>query len=317
MENLRNGVKIAAIVVTYNRKELLADCIECLINQSQKCDIIVIDNASTDGTCDYIESFIKKGEVLYFNTGENLGGAGGFHFGIKKVLEMCYDYVWIMDDDSMPEENALKELYGALYMNKEWGYVSSEVYWVDGSLCRMNLQRNVDYKLITNSVEVETQVLTSTFVSLLIPARTIYDVGLPIKEFFIWADDAEYTRRISMKYKCYMIPKSKVTHRCASNIGGNIVLDSEERLSRYKYAFRNDTYVSRREGIFGIIKAIARIPYYSILVLFKAKTKKWERIKIIHSSTIKGFAFNPPIEYLNEGKSASLTAVKIMSKNSQ
>ena len=94
-------MKIAAVVVTYNRKEYLLNNISHLLNQeNNNLDIIIIDNASTDGTKDAIEEFIINNQVIYVNTGMNLGGAGGFNYGIKFAYELNYDYIWIMDDDT-------------------------------------------------------------------------------------------------------------------------------------------------------------------------------------------------------------------------
>ena len=63
--------KVAAIVVTYNRKQLLKSCIESLLNQSLKADIIVVDNMSTDGTREMLEDFIAEKKIIYHSTGRN------------------------------------------------------------------------------------------------------------------------------------------------------------------------------------------------------------------------------------------------------
>lgn len=83
--------RTAALIVTYNRKELLTQCIEALLEMP--CDIIVIDNASTDGTEATLSSFIGSGQISYHNTGANLGGAGGFNFAIKTALKQGYEYM--------------------------------------------------------------------------------------------------------------------------------------------------------------------------------------------------------------------------------
>ena len=106
-----NSMKIAAIVVTFNRKELLKENIKCLLNQTMKdlFDIIIIDNHSTDDTRSEINIYIKNKDIIYKDTGSNLGGAGGFQFGIKYAAEHNYDYIWVMDDDCMPTKTALEE----------------------------------------------------------------------------------------------------------------------------------------------------------------------------------------------------------------
>ncbi len=103
--------KVIAVVVTYNRKELLKECIEALINQDYKnCEILIVDNASTDGTKEFIEKYIKDSKIIYKNTGSNLGGAGGFNYGIRKACELGCDFVWVMDDDWIVKKDTLTKL---------------------------------------------------------------------------------------------------------------------------------------------------------------------------------------------------------------
>lgn len=300
--------KIAAVVVTYNRKDLLLECLSCLQNQnfsdaSQACetslDILVIDNASTDGTSKALKPLANTKQILYFNTGSNLGGAGGFNYGMRKAVELGYDYVWVMDDDCMPHEDTLQEFLKAdAQLNGQYGYISSVCRWTDGSICTMNTQRHPLTKNITDfSPELQPCTLAS-FVSLFVPARIIKELGLPIKDFFIWSDDWEFTRRISRKYPCYLAGKSVVTHKSKSNGVGNIALDSEEKISRYKLAYRNDVVFYRREGAKGYGYILVRGLYHVLLVLTKAKSKKGERLKTIIQGNLEGLKFHPKIEYI-------------------
>lgn len=300
--------KIAAVVVTYNRRDLLLECLSCLQNQnfsdaSQACetslDILVIDNASTDGTSKALKPLANTKQILHFNTGSNLGGAGGFNYGMRKAVELGYDYVWVMDDDCMPHEDTLQEFLKAdAQLNGQYGYISSVCRWTDGSICTMNTQRHPLTKNITDfSPELQPCTLAS-FVSLFVPARIIKELGLPIKDFFIWSDDWEFTRRISRKYPCYLAGKSVVTHKSKSNGVGNIALDSEEKISRYKLAYRNDVVFYRREGAKGYGYILVRGLYHVLLVLTKAKSKKGERLKTIIQGNLEGLKFHPEIEYV-------------------
>lgn len=301
--------KIAAVVVTYNRKDLLLECLSCLQNQnfsdaSQACetslDILVIDNASTDGTSKALKPLANTKQILYFNTGSNLGGAGGFNYGMRKAVELGYDYVWVMDDDCMPHEDTLLGFLNAdAQLNGEYGYLSSVCRWIDGNICTMNTQRHpLTKNIIDFSPDIQPVTLAS-FVSLFVPARIIKELGLPIKDFFIWSDDWEFTRRISRKCPCYLIGKSVVTHKSKSNGVGNIALDSEEKISRYKLAYRNDVVFYRREGIKGYSYIFVRGLYHAFLVLTKAKSKKGERLRTILKGNLEGLRFHPKIEYIN------------------
>ena len=289
--------KIAAVVVTYNRKGLLIECLDHLLDQTFNAfDILIIDNHSTDGTLEAIDSYLDNPRINYKDTGSNLGGAGGFQFGIKEAYNLKYEYVWLMDDDSLPKPEALKKLVEAYDELDHPGFLSSKVLWTDGELCKINIQRSSLTRNITEFGEKYIQAAIASFVSLYVSMDVIKDVGLPIKEFFIWTDDWEYTRRISLKYKCYVVTESEVIHKTKSNAGANIAIDSEDRIERYRYAYRNEMYLYKREGMKGMIHVFMRTPLHICRVLRYSKSKKSYRIGVILKSTCDGIRFNPLIE---------------------
>lgn len=302
--------RIAAVVVTYNRKDLLKECLDCLRAQdyssytnasNTELDILVIDNASTDGTHDALSSSIETNAITYFNTGSNLGGAGGFNYGMRKAVELNYDYIWVMDDDCMPHQDTLLGFLNAVdQLNNNFGFLSSVCKWTDGSICTMNVQRHPLTKNITDFSPAIQPATLASFVSLFVPVKIVKELGLPIKDFFIWSDDWEFTRRISRKYPCYLIGISVVTHKSKSNGVGNIALDSEEKIDRYKLAYRNDVVFYRREGLKGYAYIFVRGLYHAFLVLTKAQSKKGKRLKTILQGNIEGLRFHPQIEYITK-----------------
>ena len=192
---------VIAVVVTYNRKKLLLECIKALKSQSYKCDILIVNNASTDDTEETILKLQNK-NLLYANTGKNIGGAGGFNFGIKLVVENYdYKYVWLMDDDTIPNETSLQELIKAKeLLNNDFGFLASKPLWIDGSYCYMNNVGFESKKWMEDANLIEYglfRIRSSSFVSCFIKTDVVREVGLPIKDFFIWDDDTEYTSRIT------------------------------------------------------------------------------------------------------------------------
>lgn len=300
--------EVVAIVVTYNRKEFLKKSIKALLEQerAELCDILVVDNASTDGTRDEILELINSRKIIYVNTGENLGGAGGFNYGVKEALKLGYKYMWLMDDDCIVYKDSLNELLIAdKQLNGKYGFLSSVVLWRDGTVCKMNKQ-----KITSNWFEQEELLkygllatYYATFVSFFIKRDIVQEIGLPIKEFFIWGDDVEYTNRISKKYNCFIVGKSQVLHDTKNNEGSNIARDEVSRLNRYKFAYRNEMYIARKNGVKGIVRQIAKICLHMFRVLAKNKNghrlKKWS---IILANSIKGIFFNPKVEIISEGK---------------
>ncbi|MGN1080755.1 MAG: glycosyltransferase family 2 protein [Acutalibacteraceae bacterium] len=292
--------KTAAIVVTYNRKNCLIQNIKHLLEQDRAdFDILIIDNASTDGTKEAVKDFLSNGNVLYFNTGDNLGGAGGFNFGMRKAVEAGYDYIWIMDDDCYVHTDTLSRLFEAdKKLEGKYGFLSSIAYFTDGSLCNMNIQKTTIKDKIEDYDSPLVRIVMATFVSAFFKADVIKKFGLPIKEFFIWSDDLEYTRRISRELPCYAVTNSKVTHAMNSNNKVNIATESADRLSRYGYLYRNEVFVYSREGLGGKFYLFARVCFHIIKVILKSNGSRFAKIKTILKSYFSGFKFHPPIEYI-------------------
>lgn len=297
---------VAAVVVTYNRKQLLLECLDCLeaqdlarLGDSYELSVIVVDNASTDGTEEALEPYVASGRISYFNTGENLGGAGGFNYGMRVAVEAGHDYVWVMDDDCMTHPDTLRELLLAGEgLEGDYGYLTSVCLWTDGNPCTMNRQRHPLHTTIEDfSPELQPCTLAS-FVSLFVPADVIAELGLPIKDFFIWTDDWEFTRRVSRKYPCYVAGTSIVTHKCKVNGAGNVALDSGERIARFRLAYRNDIVLYRGEGASGYAYVLARDLNHLARIALEAKGRKLERARAVVGGTIEGLRFHPQIEYV-------------------
>lgn len=285
---------ILAVVVTYNRLEMLKDCLLYLLHQSiDAFDILVVNNNSSDGTDEYLREFVCP-RLNYINTNENLGGAGGFNLGLKYAVKNRYDYAWLIDDDVNPDKNALKELLKASCCLSDFGYLAGSVYDKENKLCLMNIPTYVKNMEIINNYK---RIKSSTFVSFFIKIAIVKEIGLPIQEFFIWADDIEYTLRISNKYPCYEVPDSHVTHLVAYNVGSSIYKDLPERIGRYFFSYRNEYYIykhRKRNLLFFYVKCL----YDIVRIIFLAKNKKVERIKVLLAGFWAGIKFNPSIEMI-------------------
>lgn len=299
---------IIAIVVTYNRLNKLKQCISTIETQKTQCDILIINNNSTDKTAEWIEKYNSNNKIHVFTTETNIGGAGGFNIGIKKAYELGYKYMWLMDDDCFVHNETLQNLINAAdKLDDKFGWLSSVSLWIDNNPCLMNKQKiskNFYDKinLLTDSLLAATQ---ATFVSLLITRMTIKKIGLPIKDFFIWGDDIEFTRRIAVRKNIpsYIVGNSIVTHAMEENNGSNIATDSADRINRYKYAYRNEAFLFRQEGIYGIMYFITKCFYNIFRILTKSSNNKIKRLYILIKSSIYGLIwYSPKIETITENE---------------
>lgn len=293
---------VLAIVVTYNRKNMLHECLSALLLQTIPCDILIIDNASTDGTNDMINNEFNFKNIIYHNTGKNVGGAGGYNIGLKKACAINgYRYFWLMDDDCIVNDDSLEKILDAdEKLNCRWGFLSSKVLWKDGSICKTNVQRKKVAKKINDFTSELVNVDYASFVSLFIKKEDVLKVGLPIKDFYIWTDDLEYTRRLTMNVgKGYLVNESIVIHKCKENIGVDISKDSIDRLDRYRYIYRNDVYTFKREGISGWMFLLSRYIYHIIKIILSFNDIVC-KIKIMTKGYIDGMSFNPIVEYVDK-----------------
>lgn len=291
---------ICCVVVTYNRKELLIECIEAILNQTYKLKkIIIIDNNSTDGT----EKILGEKDVLsipyiqYLKLDKNIGGAGGFSKGVREALKDSYDWVWLMDDDTIPLPNALEELIYSLQTVKEknLSFLCSKVIGVsDEEMNIPNISKRVSENgyniwmkyLNKGIVEVE----SATFVSVLINYDGIRKVGLPWEKFFIWGDDIEYTLRLSKNYgPGYVVGKSIVVHKRIGAKNLSIIEENDiNRLNMYKYKFRNEMLLLEYMNFSGKVKSIIAIFLFMFKVLIKSEEKKLKKFYIVLSATLNG-----------------------------
>lgn len=297
--------KILALVVTYNRKKLLEENINALLNQDySEFDILIVDNASTDGTKEFMENYQNNEKILYENTGANLGGAGGFHYGLKKAVELGYDYCWLMDDDTIPNQDALKILIDkSNEIENEFSYLCSYVEWTDGSPCKMNqVLASRDWFKEADKLHKNRMLPASscTFVSVFINLEITKKVGLPVRQMFIYGDDHEYTKRLSKEKPGYFVFDSVVVHKMGSNQGYQIEDIPEERIARYFYDSRNRLYRAKKDELREIVGYFYWLFTSFGKILTKSKNKKLYRMWVIIKGFGAGIFFNPKIEFAEQ-----------------
>lgn len=289
-------MKVTAVVVTYNRLTLLKECIAALLAQDyDNMDILLVDNHSTDGTVEYIKTLLKENseriKALFLE--ENTGGSGGFHAGVKEAIKSDADWLWLMDDDTIPDKDACTELCKAVDIigtENKIGYFSSNVYGMQKECMntpRMKFIQKGENGYADWNIHLEdslVKVNSATFCACFISCEAVRNVGLPIKEYFIWGDDTEYTLRLSKYYgQAWLVGKSKVLHKRANGQSLSIVQeDNKNRINMYYYYVRN--YLINLRLYFGFWAPIAKTLHFILMilqVLFGKSKYKGKKISII------------------------------------
>ncbi len=242
------GQRVLAVVVTWNRQALLAESLRALQRQTVPADgIVVVDNASTDGTAGLLRADFPDVDVLA--AAHNTGGAGGFALGINRALELGCDAIWLLDDDTVPEPSALEALLAARrdYPGDPPVLVASRVVWTDGNDHPMNTPRvkpglRGDERRDAASVNC-VPIRSASFVSVLVDARAVRERGLPVADYFLWNDDFEFTTRLIRGRRGLYCPASVVVHKTATF--GSTDADPGER---FFYEVRNKVWLFGRSA---------------------------------------------------------------------
>lgn len=293
-------VKVAAVVVTFNRLEKLKKVLDAVDAQTHPhLQVIVIDNASTDGTREYLATRAHGRETDVVTLPTNTGGAGGFAEGMLRGYTAGADHVWIMDDDCYPAPDALERLIvgfdsAVAELGKEVPFACSVVTFTDGNICEMNNPVPTwDWGRLLVKGQQSVMVTACSFVSVLIPRWVIADYGLPYRDYFIWFDDREYTLRLTNRCPGVQVLDSTVVHDMGDNRGVNFAMVDSKSLWKFAYGVRNEaSYQLHHRGLLYFLEFGARL----MVSLHRGRVPLHVRLTLFRK-LIAGMSFNPKIEF--------------------
>lgn len=233
---------VCALVLTRDRQGLLADCLDALGAQTHPvAELIVLDNASSDGTARWLaERSPGLPRLRVQRSAVNLGGAGGYAELLRLGCQTEADWLWLLDDDAEPRSDSLERLLAsAPAVDPGTAAVCSAVVHRDGTVdpqhrCRLGrfitpLSRSAYADGIYAEVDC------ASFVGLLVRTRAARAAGLPRAEFFLGYDDAEYSLRLRRFGAVRLVPESVITHKLP--VGGG---KSTPRSRRWNRLFGSD-----------------------------------------------------------------------------
>lgn len=211
-------MKFGVIIVTYNRKELLEECLACAAAQTLPFDVIcVVDNCSTDGTAAFLDSLSLPGLEVH-HLPENLGGAGGFAHGLSLLSGRELDWILIIDDDAMIGSTYMEEIARAI---RKTDYLAYSGTVLTGGRIDESHRRRLTSGLLMTYRPVEAAAYKknfftydiSTFCGLVIRASLLREIGIPRSEYFIWFDDTEYCLRFHKRSRILNVSRAVLNHK--------------------------------------------------------------------------------------------------------
>lgn len=244
-------MNIIAVVVTYNRRELLKRNIACLRLNTPVSSIVVVNNGSTDGT----GAWLDEQEDLTVIHQENVGGSGGFYRGIQYAYQAGADWIWCMDDDVFPRPDCMEHLLP--YTHEPEVGILAPRRLMEGQIFTNDFQKvNLDnpftsmyqQKLKKQVVNGPVDICGTAFEGLCISRKAVAEIGLPNKELFIFCDDTDYCLRVVLAgFRILYIPSALMDKE---KFFSNDNWEERSRKKKWKrfYQVRNSTYLNHHYG---------------------------------------------------------------------
>lgn len=296
--NMNDGkytADIGVVIVTFNRLEKLIKTLKAYEDQTlAPAYIVVVNNASSDGTAAYLEKWAGKKERFkkyILNLPKNIGGSGGFHVGEEKALSLDAQWVMIADDDAYPECDYIEGMQ--TYINEHdtsnvsvvCGKVLQQGSFLNAHRCRMKSPWYISFAKKLSEKDYKKEAVEfqfASYVGCVISVDKMRKAGLVTGEYFIWYDDFEHSLRLSKFGRLILIPKFTIIHDC----------DAEHVKVSWKsyYGWRNliDMYKRHFKLQFLFIVAL----FFCKTCLLPLKGNRWAEMKLRFTAIKDGILGN-------------------------
>lgn len=279
---------VSIVIVNWNREKDTIECLRSLekINRDFNLEVIIVDNASTDGSKEKIRKFIKRSllpnnslRYEFIKNKQNLGFCGGNNIGIKHALNHGADFILLLNNDTFVEKSFLKNLVGFALKHSDGGVFSPKIYFAPGYEFKKELYRkrdlgkviwyaggDLDWKNVygTNhgvdevdhgQFEKIRKTDFATGACMLIRCKVLEKIGSLNEKYFMYFEDTDLSVRVKRKgWKVFFVPRAIIWHKVAqsSGIGGSLndyFITRNRLLFAKKYASLRTRFALYRESL--------------------------------------------------------------------
>lgn len=287
--------KVYIVILNYNGKQDTLECLETLFLAKKPnflTQIIIVDNASTDGSVITIRKYFPKVKIL--KNKRNLGFASGNNVGIQYAIKNHADYVFILNNDTLVEKNCLSSLFKEGELDKNSGIIAPKIYFAPGFEFHKNRYQKADLgkviwyaggridwqnvlgihfgvdKVDNGQFAQKKLIKFASGCAMFVKAVTFKKIGLFDPRYYLYLEDADFcTRAIKEGFKILYEPKAVLWHKNAQTAGG-----SGSSLQEY--------YYTRNRMLFGLRYASikTRLALIKESLRFLVRGTKWRKIAI-------------------------------------
>jgi rhamnopyranosyl-N-acetylglucosaminyl-diphospho-decaprenol beta-1,3/1,4-galactofuranosyltransferase len=268
---------VAAVVVTWNRADLVERILRAIDAQTLRPEVVVVvDNASTDATREVLARLAGELTVRLdvLRLSRNTGGAGGFHAGLERALTTDAGLFWLMDDDGLPPADCLASLLPALASHD---FVGPAVV-AEGDPTRLCFPIRLPgtARVVHALDDVERAARDGVLPEVVIPfngvllTRDLVErIGTPREEFFIWGDDVEYLWRARRAgARVATVVGSHFAHPATDDLGTPMMFGrttynhSPSDLKHYCMARNNVVNLREHVGWLGVLAFLVKTVWF-------------------------------------------------------
>jgi len=223
-----NSSLVGIVLVNYNGLKFMSDCLESLARiDYPAARIVVVDNASTDGSVEWVAAHYPN--IVLLPQGTNRGITGGNNAGIQWCLENACDHVLLLNNDTVVELDFLSRLMAhaepdcmlvpKIYFHDNKALINNHLGGYD---YRRGLHRDWFYGKVDSSASRKVQYAAmANTCALLLPAETFQKTGMMDETFFMYSDDTDFiTRAVRQGTRIKFVPDAVLYHRESSSSGG-------------------------------------------------------------------------------------------------
>jgi len=243
------GKNVVAITLNWNGKEFIEDCIDALLSTNyEPLEIIVVDNGSTDGSVRFLKE--KFGEsILIIENGENFGYSRGFNVGFRKAQKKGADYILVLNNDTVINSNAIKELVNVFELFNDAGFVTGKVYDFYKPNVLQTIGRTFNQKTF-DSTHIGSGELDQGQYDDIKVMESIDDVFMMVRKevieriggydpiYYLYWEETDWLERGKIAgYNIYYTPRAKLWHKGSLSSGGRNNPIKTFWISRNRYLF--------------------------------------------------------------------------------
>lgn len=219
--------KVAVVIPNWNGMDSIGACLDALAEQTEKHHVIVVENASTDGSLELLQTKYPHAELVI--NSENLGFAGGVNSGIRQAIEQGFEYVALLNNDALVDKKWLKHLVKELDNNKHTGIATSKILNSDGS----KLDSTGDYFTVwglpyprgrgetdVDKYDQQTEIFAASGGASLYRTDMLKEIGLFDEDFFAYYEDVDISFRAQLAgWKVSFVPEAVAYHQIGGTSG--------------------------------------------------------------------------------------------------